>query len=68
MYTDRQTHTRTDTQTDRQTDKQTREPLSKGDSRTGLIAFHIQLPKCNKLVLLTFILFYIQISIDPISI
>ena len=22
----------------------TREPLSKGDSRTGLIAFHIQLP------------------------
>ena len=23
----------------------TREPLSKGDSRTGLIAFHIQLPK-----------------------
>ena len=27
-----------------QTNKQTREPLSKGDSRTGLIAFHIQLP------------------------
>ena len=25
-----------------QTDKQTREPLSKGDSRTGLTAFHIQ--------------------------
>ena len=29
--------------TDRQTNKQTREPLSKGDSRMGLIAFHIQL-------------------------
>ena len=28
-----------------QTNKQTREPLSKGDCRTGLIAFHIQLPK-----------------------
>ena len=27
-----------------ETNKQTREPLSKGDSRTGLIAFHIQLP------------------------
>ena len=23
----------------------TREPLSKGDSRTGLVAFHIQLPQ-----------------------
>ena len=32
-------------QTNTQTNKQTREPLSKGDSRTGLIAFHIQLPK-----------------------
>ena len=32
-------------QTNRQTNKQTREPLSKGDSRTGLIVFHIQLPK-----------------------
>ena len=31
--------------TNRQTNKQTREPLSKGDSRTGLIAFHIKLPK-----------------------
>ena len=31
-------------QTDKQTNKQTREPLNKGDSRTGLIAFHIQLP------------------------
>ena len=29
---------------DGQTNKQSREPLSKGDSRTGLIAFHIQLP------------------------
>ena len=26
------------------TNKLTREPLSKGDSRMGLIAFHIQLP------------------------
>ena len=31
-----------DKQTDKQTNKQTREPLSKGDSRTGLIAFQIQ--------------------------
>ena len=31
-------------QTDKKTYKQTREPLSKGDSRTGLIAFHIQPP------------------------
>ena len=29
-------------QTSKQTYKQTREPLSKGDSRTGLTAFHIQ--------------------------
>ena len=35
----------TNIQTNKQTNKQTREPLSKGDSRTGLIAFHIQLPK-----------------------
>ena len=26
-------------------DLETREPLSKGDSRTGLVAFHIQLPQ-----------------------
>ena len=26
---------------DKQTNKQSRKPLSKGDSRTGLIAFHI---------------------------
>ena len=38
-------------QTNKQTNKQTREPLSKGDSRTGLVAFHIQLP---------------QILIDPV--
>ena len=34
----------TSKQTYKQTNKQTREPLSKGDSHTGLIAFHIQLP------------------------
>ena len=34
-------------QTNKQTNKQTREPLSKGESRTGLIAFHIQLPLSN---------------------
>ena len=34
----------TNRQTNKQTNKQTREPLSKGDSRTGLIAFHIQPP------------------------
>ena len=28
-----------------QTNKQNREPLSKGDSHTGLIAFHIQIPQ-----------------------
>ena len=33
----------TNKHTNKQTNKQTREPLSKGDSRTGLIAFHIQL-------------------------
>ena len=32
-------------QTDKKTYKQTREPLSKGDSHTGLIAFHIQIPQ-----------------------
>ena len=36
---------KTEGQTDKQTNKQTREPLSKGDSRTGLVAFHIQLPQ-----------------------
>ena len=35
----------TNRQTNKQTNKQTREPLSKGDSRTGLTAFHIKLPK-----------------------
>ena len=41
----------------KQTNKQTREPLSKGDSRTGLIAFIFSYPRCNKLVLLTLISF-----------
>ena len=35
---------KTGEESDKQTNKQTREPLSKGDSRTGLIVFHIQLP------------------------
>ena len=35
---------KTEGQTDKQTNKQTGEPLSKGDSRTCLIALHIQLP------------------------
>ena len=34
----------------------TREPLSKGDSRTGLIAFHIQLPLATLASLTHFIL------------
>ena len=36
--------------------KQTREPLSKGDSCTGLIAFHIQLPLATLASLTHFIL------------
>ena len=40
----------------------TREPLSKGDSRTGLIAFHIQ-PSLATLVSLThFILHFILLN------
>ena len=39
-----------------QTNKQTREPLSKGDSRTGLIAFLIQLPLATLASLTHFIL------------
>ena len=35
---------------------ETREPLSKGDSRTGLIAFHIQLPLATLASLTHFIL------------
>ena len=53
--TDKKTYKQTNKQTNKQTDKRrrkdysrratiTREPLSKGDSHTGLIAFHIQLP------------------------
>ena len=34
----------TSKQTNKQTNKQTREPLCKGDSRTGLSEFHFQLP------------------------
>ena len=34
----------------------TREPLSKGDSRTGLFAFHIQLPLATLASLTHFIL------------
>ena len=34
----------------------TREPLSKGDTRTGLIAFHIQLPLATLASLTHFIL------------
>ena len=47
-----QTNKQTNPRTNRQERKDysrratiTREPLSKGDSRTGLNAFHIQLPK-----------------------
>ena len=39
-----------------QPDNKTREPLSKGDSRTGLIAFHIQLPLATLASLAHFIL------------
>ena len=39
-----QTDKQTNRKNDRQTNETTREPLSKGDSRTGLIVFHIQLP------------------------
>ena len=39
-----------------QTNIQTREPLSKGDSHTGLIAFHIQLPLATLTSLTHFIL------------
>ena len=37
-------------------DNKTREPLSKGDSRTGLIAFHIQFPLATLASLTHFIL------------
>ena len=43
--------------TNKQTNKQTREPLSKGDSRTGLIAFHIQPPIATLASLTHFILY-----------
>ena len=48
---------KTEGQTDKKTYKQTREPLSKGDSHTGLIAFHIQLP-LTTFASLTFFNFY----------
>ena len=40
-----------------QTNRQTREPLCKGDSRTCLIAFHIQLPLATLASLNYFIFF-----------
>ena len=39
-----------------QKDRKTREPLSKADSRTGLIAFHIQPPLATLASLTHFIL------------
>ena len=45
-------------QTNKQTNKPTREPLSKGDSRTGLIAFHILLPLATLASLTHFIFSY----------
>ena len=44
MSVSQDVYEKTEGQTDKQTNKQTREPLSKGDSSTGLIAFHIEIP------------------------
>ena len=53
---------KTEGQTDKKhTNKQTREPLSIGDSRTGLIAFHIQ-PSLATLASLTDFIYFILLN------
>ena len=51
----------TSKQTYKQTNKQTREPLSKGDSCTGLIEFHIQ-PSLATLASLTHFIYFILLN------